>query len=76
VRVPKVDRPKILFPINIADFMFKDGVQVISAKEVEDMTSQNQPTSGLDFDSVPFLSILGSELRDENVIKKESVITS
>lgn len=33
-RVPSVDRSKLLFPINLADFAFPDGVRVISATEV------------------------------------------
>ena len=30
-RVPSIDRSKLLFPINIADFVYADGVQVLSA---------------------------------------------
>lgn len=33
-RVPSVDRSKLLFPINLADFVYPDGVQVMSATEV------------------------------------------
>jgi hypothetical protein len=30
-RVPLIDRSKLLFPINLADFVYPDGIHVISA---------------------------------------------
>lgn len=33
-RVPLIDRSKLLFPINLADFVYPDGIHAISAQEV------------------------------------------
>lgn len=55
VRVPEVDRARMLFPINIADFLFKDGVQVISAYEVKKLREADVST-GPNLDDAPYLS--------------------
>ena len=33
-RVPSIDRSRLLFPLNIADFIYEKGVKVMSAREV------------------------------------------
>jgi len=33
-RVPLIDRSKLLFPINLADFVYPDGIHVISAQQL------------------------------------------
>jgi len=65
----------MLFPINIADFLFKDGLQVISAHEVLKMTETNEQV-GPDLMTTPYLSNYGSKDNDGNEIRKETMLTS
>ena len=55
VKVPEVDRAKMMFPINIADFIFKDGVQVMSVHEVRRLKELNVE-EGPNLDDAPYLS--------------------
>lgn len=62
-RVPSIDRTRLLFPVNLADFIYPDGVQVISASEVLkkkqshiDKAKRNLPQSAW-LDSIPFTGL-------------------
>jgi hypothetical protein len=74
-RVPQVERYKLMYPINIADFLFPDGVQVISANEVLRLR-QSSADSGPNLKQYPFLSHYGTSMLECNAIQNEKVFTN
>ena len=40
-RVPEVDRTKMLFPINLAEFVYPRGIRIMSAFEVKQLKKTN-----------------------------------
>ena len=45
-RVPTIERSKLLFPINLADFIYQDGIQIIGSNEMDHRMSsklENEP---------------------------------
>ena len=75
-RVPQVERSRLIFPLNIADFLFKDGVQVMSGREVEQLLRTNLQHGEPDLSKYPHLSATGATFSHQNKIKKEMAFTS
>lgn len=61
-----------MYPINIQDFLFKDGVRVLSAYEVLAMKRNYKPLQNLKLS--PYISMFG--LNDCNDITNEMVFTN
>jgi len=63
-----------MYPINIADFLFKDGVRVLSATEV--MEAKLNFKSGPNLKNYPFLSPYGTNYFECEGIQNEKVLTN
>lgn len=82
-RVPSVDRSKLLFPINLADFAFPDGVQVISAQQVLHLKQSHQAKTSIPtpmspeaawLDSLPIPAIHSNENKEIDASRQDSGI--
>lgn len=73
-QVPKVDRAKLLFPINVADFLFKDGVRVWSAAEMQGYKEEQKV--GPNLKQFPYISHYGTELLSDTPVLSERVFTN
>lgn len=73
-KVPEVDRAKLLFPINLADFLFKDGLRVMSAHEIYEKRAENK--QGPNLKQYPYISNYGTSLMECTTLKNEKVFTN
>ena len=74
-RVPSIERSKLLFPINFADFVFKDGVQALSVREVEMRHAERDSKWPYDHDS-PHIQPFGSYPTPQNDLQREMLYTN
>ena len=74
-RVPSIERSKLLFPINFADFVFKDGVQALSVREVEMRHAERDSKGPYDHDS-PHIPPFGSYPTPQNDLQREMLYTN
>jgi len=67
----------MIFPINIADFIFKDGVHVMSIQDVMNLKRLNVAEAPK-LDDSPYLSqnVYNGKETEPNPILKETVLTS
>lgn len=63
-----------MFPINLADFLFKDGVRVLSAFEVKQLKCKKK--DGPNLKQYPYLSHHGTNLLDDTPVQEEQVFTN
>jgi len=75
-RVPSIDRSKLLFPINIADFVYADGVQVMSAHQVKVLKEENDQGMSPLLDSMPALCPFSHLAAEDNKLQREIVLTN
>lgn len=74
-RVPSIERSKLLFPINLADFVFKDGVQALSARDVEMRHADRDNNGPYDHDS-PHIPPFGAYPTPQNDLQREMLYTN
>lgn len=74
-RVPSLERSKLLFPINFADFVFKDGVQALSVRDVERRHADRDSKGPYDHDS-PHIPPFGSYPTPQNDLQREMLYTN
>ena len=71
--MPRIDRNKISFPLNLQDFLYPDGVRVLSKHEIKTW-SKFGSTSILD--QAPFLCPFQDLMYKTNANEKELIMTN
>ena len=73
--MPSIERSKLLFPINLPDFVFQEGVEVLSYHEVEKRQSQPDTTEFFDGHTA-FISPFGNYPIQQNALQRELLYTN